>query len=485
MTEISKPNSTCARSALAAAHDLRAVMTGNVLLPGDAAYSSACQIWNGAVGHRPALFAFCRTVEDVQAAVRTARAHGLPLSVRGGGHDWAGRALRHDGLVVDLSRMRGVEVDPQARVAKVGGGATAIDLITAAAPHGLAAVTGTVGAVGMVGMTLGGGYGPLTSRYGLALDNLLEAKVVLADGQVVVANGFENAELFWALRGGGGNFGVVLSISVRLHPIGKLLAGLILFPWSEAETVLRGYAEKVASAPDELTVTVCMFSCPSGELLLFLAPTWSGEHSEGEQIIAGLQTLGTPILVRVGPMSCSDLLAMHDTHVVNGRHYAVKTHWISAMTPEVISKLVVAGIDRTSPFSAITLHPFHGAPTRVPLDATAFGLRREHFLVEITAAWEPGDNIAIHQRWAQNLSRALAPAALPGGYPNLLGPKELDRIAQAYGDNIGRLQQVKRRFDPEWIFTATPLPREAAEGCDAERVKKGTKNVCSDRTVNP
>jgi FAD/FMN-containing dehydrogenase len=264
--------------------------------------------------------------------------------------------------------MRGVEVDPQERVAKIEGGATAIDLITTVAPHELAAVTGTVGAVGMVGMTLGGGYGPLTSRHGLALDNLLEAKVVLADGQVIVANGLENAELFWVLRGGGGNFGVVVSMSVRLHPIGKLLAGLILFPWSEAESVLRGYAEKVASAPDELA----------------------------------------------------------------------------------------------APFTVIALHRFHGAATRVPLDATAFGLRREHFLVEIIAAWEPGDNIAIHRQWAQNLSRALAPAALPGGYPNLLGPEEVDRVALAYGDNIGRLQQVKRRFDPEWIFSATPLPYEVA-----------------------
>jgi len=185
--------------------------------------------------------------------------------------------------------------------------------------------------------------------------------------------------------------GVVVSMSVRLHPIGKLLAGLILFPWSEAESVLRGYAEKVALAPDELA----------------------------------------------------------------------------------------------APFTVIALHRFHGAATRVPLDATAFGLRREHFLVEITAAWEPGDNIAIHQQWAQNLSRALAPAALPGGYPNLLGPEERDRTAHAYGDNIGRLQQVKRRFDPEWIFSATPLPREAAQGCDAERAKNRTKNIWSDRTVNP
>ena len=315
--------------------------------------------------------------------MRTARAHCLPLSVRGGGHDWAGRALRHDGLVIDLSGYEGGRGRPTGGVAKVGGGATATDLITAGAPHELAAVTGTVGAVGMVGMTLGGGYGPLTSRYGLALDNLLEAEVVLANGQVVVANGLENAELFWALRGGGGNFGVVVSMRVRLHPIGKLLAGLILFPWSEAESVLRGYAEKVASAPDELAVIVSMLSCPDGEPVLFLAPTWSGEPSEGEQIIAGLQTLGTPMLVHIGPMSCSDLLAMYDAHVVNGRHYAVKTRRISAMTPEVISKLIAAGTNRTSPFTAIALHHLHGAATRVPFDATAFGLRREHLLVEI------------------------------------------------------------------------------------------------------
>jgi len=180
-----------------------------------------------------------------------------------------------------------------------------------------------------------------------------------------------------------------------------------------------------------------MLSGPEGEPVLFLAPTWSGEPSEGEQIIAGLQTLGTPMLVHIGPMSCSDLLAMYDAHVVNGRHYAVKTRWISAMTPEVISKLIAAGTNRTSPFTVIALHHFHGAATRVPLDATAFGLRREHFLVEIIAAWEPGDNIAIRRQWAQNLSRALAPAALPGGYPNLLGPEEVDRIALAYGATSG------------------------------------------------
>jgi FAD binding domain/Berberine and berberine like len=466
---MSKPANTSlknARSALAAAADLRAVIQGEVLLPGDGGYARARQIWNRAVDHRPALFAVCETVEDVQVAVRTSRAHSLPLSVRGGGHDWAGRALRQDGLVIDLSRLRLVEVNPQTRVAKVGGGATAADLITAATPHGLGAVTGTAGTAGMVGLTLGGGYGPLTSRYGLALDNLLGAEVVLANGQLVTADTSENAELFWALRGGGGNFGVVVSMGVRLHPVGKLLAGFILFPWSEAKSVLRGFAEMVRFAPDELAVTAGVLSDPEGEPILFLAPTWSGQPEQGKQVITELERLGTPILVQIGPMGCSDLLSQYEAQLTNGRHYTVKTRWLPELTPEVISLLLAGASNRTSsfnrtpPFTLIALQHFHGAPTRVPLEATAFGLRREHFLAKILAAWETSTQVdsANHRQWAQNLSSALDSAALPGGYPNLLGPEECERIAGAYGRNLTRLQDVKRRFDPESIFCATSLP---------------------------
>jgi FAD/FMN-containing dehydrogenase len=460
MSEPANTSLKNARSALAAATNLRAVMQGEVLLPGDNGYARARQIWNRAVDHRPALFAVCETVEDVQAAVRVSRAHNLPLSVRGGGHDWAGRALRHDGLVIDLSRLRQVEVDPQTRVAKVGGGATAIDLITAAAPHGLGAVTGTAGAAGMVGLTLGGGYGPLTSRYGLALDNLLRAKVVLANGQLVTADASENAELFWALRGGGGNFGAVVSMCVRLHPVGKMLAGFILFPWSEAESVLRGFAEMVRLAPDELAVTAGVLSDPDGDPILFLAPTWSGQPAQGEQAIMELERLGTPRLVQIGPTGCCDLLSQYEVQVTSGRHYTVKTRWLPELTPDVISLLLTGASNRTSPFTLIALQHFHGAPTRVPLEATAFGLRREHFLVKILVAWETSTQVgsATHRQWAQNLSHALDSAALPGGYPNLLGPEERDRIALAYGGNLTRLQDVKRRFDPESIFCATSLP---------------------------
>jgi FAD/FMN-containing dehydrogenase len=460
MTQIAKTDSSNAQSALAAANDLLATMQGKVLLPADAAYAAARQIWNGAVDHQPALFAVCETTKDVQAAVRAACSHGLPLSVRGGGHDWAGRAIRHDGLVIDLSEMRRVEVDAHAQVATILGGVTAGDLINASAPHGLVAVTSTIGAVGMAGLTLGGGYGPLTSRYGLALDNLLGAEVVLANGQLVTADASENADLFWALRGGGGNFGVVTSMRVRLHRTPGLLAGVILFPWSEAEPVLCGYAKAIVTAADELGVIVGVLSGPNGGPVLFLAPTWSGEPSEGERIIAELQGLGRPLLVMTCPIAYSDLLGMYDAHVVNGRHYAVQTRWVSALTPEVISTLIAWGINRTSPFTAIALHHFHGAATRVPVDATAFGLRREHFLVEAIAAWEPGAQVdsTTHRQWAQNLSQALAPVALAGGYPNLLGPEERDRIVLGYGGNIVRLRDAKRRWDPDCIFSAIPLP---------------------------
>jgi hypothetical protein len=409
---------TIGEPGLAAAHDLRTTMRGKVLLPGDDAYARARQIWNGAVDHYPALFALCETPKDVQAAVRAARVHGLPLSVRGGGHDWAGRALRHDGLVIDLSGMRQVEVDPCARVATVAGGATVQDVLAAAAPHGLVAVTGSCGAVGMAGLTLGGGYGPLTPKYGLALDNLLGAEIILADGRRLTADALEHPELFWALRGGGGNFGVVTSMHVCLHRIRELLTGLILFPWSEAEAVLRGYAEAVASAPDELAVSAGVLSTPDGNPALFLAPSWSGEPAQGKRILAGLQRLGTPVLAQLGPMTCGDMLGMFDAHVVNGRHYAVRTRWLTELTPYVISVLIAAGCARTSPSTVIALHQFRGAGTRVPVNATAFGMRREHFLVEIVAAWDPGDDDdgAVHRRWARNLSQVLAPGALPGGY---------------------------------------------------------------------
>jgi len=455
-----EPRNTTEESGRAAAKDLRAVMRGRVVQPGDEAYDNVRRTWNGAVDHRPALVAICQSTEDVQAAVRAARAHRLPLSVRGGGHSWLGRGIRHDGLVIDLTEMHRVTVDAASRVANIAGGVTAGDLIAAVSPHRLAAVTGTISAVGMAGLSLAGGYGPLSPRYGLALDNLLGAEIVLADGRLVTADEAENPDLFWALRGGGGNFGVVTAMRIRLHPLDSLLAGLILFPISEAASVLHRYAELLASAPDELELMAAILPGPDGRPVLGLAPAWTGDPVVGEETMARVCRLGTPLLAQIAPMTYAQLIARFDTQVVNGNHYEVRTRSLPRMTPEAIAALVEAAQSRTSPLSSILIQDFRGAATRVATDATAFDPRSDHFLIVIVAAWEPGskDDGARHRRWAQDTSRALAPVALPGGYTNLLGPDDSDQIAQAYGRNADRLRDVKRRYDPDRIFSATPLP---------------------------
>jgi FAD/FMN-containing dehydrogenase len=422
-------------------------------------YARARAIWNGAVDHVPGLVIPCRSTAEVQLALSGAQVHGLPISVRGGGHDWAGRALRDGGVVLDLSPMRSVKVDAAARIATISGNATGVEAAAAAVPHGLAPVIGNCGAVGAIGHLLGGGYGALTPGYGLAADNLLSAEVVLADGRAVTADPVQNPDLFWALRGGGGNFGVVTSIRIRLHPVPQLLAGVMLFPWAQAETVLRGYDALLATASDALSVTAVLVSAPDGSPVVMLAPAWSGgDTTAGHQAMARLRGLGTPMLEQVAPMTCADQAHLQDAFVVNGRHHAIETRWLPGLSDETISALVAAGATATSPYSGIALHHFHGAGTRVAADATAFGLRRRHILVEIVAAWEPGDGTP-HRAWARGLSTALAPHALPGGYAGLLAPYAHDQIGQAYGPNAARLREVKRRFDPDNVFSsAIPLP---------------------------
>lgn len=448
-------------TASAAAKELRAVMQGKVVVAGEEDYARVLQIWNGAIEHLPALFAMCETVGDVRAAVQVAGAHHLPLSVRGGGHDWAGRSLRHRGLVIDLCQMREVEVDSFLKVAAVAGGATGTDVINAASPHGLAAVTANVGAVGMAGFLLGGGYGPLTTRFGLGLDNLLAAELVLADGRLVWADDTQNQDLFWALRGGGGNFGVVTSMRIRLHSIGELLAGTILFPWSEAVHVLHGYADLMSSAPDELSVLAGVFSEPDRGPFVLLAPVWTGEREKGAKFMARLKALGTPIVSQIAPMSYSDMLGMHTAKAPSGLHYALHTHWLASLSAEAISAVVDAGDALTSPLSFVAIHHFHGPGTGIAPDATAYGLRRNHFLMEIGAAWEPNAHFqaAAHRHWASNVSSLIAYFALSGGYPNFLTHEAPEQVAFAYGENAPRLCELKRRFDPENVFSSTtPLP---------------------------
>ncbi|PZG01959.1 FAD-binding oxidoreductase, partial [Nonomuraea aridisoli] len=417
-------------------------------------YDAGRTIWNGAVPARPGVVVRCADPAEAQAAVLAVRESGVPLAVRGGGHDWAGRSLSDGGLTIDLSGLRRVTVDPVTEVAEVSGGATAADLVTATQPFGLTAATGTAGSVGMAGLTLGGGYGPLSGRFGLALDNLLSADVVLADGTVVTADAEREPDLFWALRGGGGNFGLVTSMRVRLHRVPTLLSGMVLFPWDQAGTVLAGLSDVLAESTDELTVQFGVLSGPDGRPVVFLSPTWSGDDAAaGERALARLDTLGTPLLSRTAPTTMPEMLAAIDAQFPFGRHVEIRSRSVPSLTSAVRDALSLAGSTLTSPHSAVSVHSLHGAAARVPVTETAFGNRDPHLMIEIIALWEPGDTRAAdHRAWAGDLTGALEPDALPGGYPNLLGDDEVAQIAHAYGPNTERLLAVKRRFDPDHVF---------------------------------
>jgi len=423
-------------------------------------YESARALWNGAVTARPRVIVHCLGPADVQAGIRAAREAGVPLSVRGGGHGWAGSALADGGLVLDLSGMRQVEVDPRSRTARVAGGATAADVVGAAGAYGLVAVTGTVGTVGMAGLTLGGGYGPLSGRFGLAVDSVLSVDVVLADGSLVTADAEHEPELFWAVRGGGGNFGAVTGMRLRLHEIPALLSGMVMYPATQADSVLAGLAGHVpAGGPDELTVQSGFVAGPDGTPVVFVAPTWCGEAEAGERAMAPLTRLGDPLLARLGPTTLAESLAGTDAMFPAGRHVEITTRTLAGLTPEIRAALATGGGALPSPLSALSLHSLHGAATRVPAADTAFGERATHLMAEIIAIWEPDDPApARHRSWSRDVSRSLAPHALPGGYANLLPPDATDQAAHAYGTNGARLLGVKRRFDPDAVFHAIPLP---------------------------
>lgn len=422
---------------------------------------AAATVWNGAVTHRPALIVRCETTADVQHAVRAARKSGLALSVRGGGHDWAGRAIRPGGLVVDLGRMRHVSV--RDNIATVAGGATSADVAEEADRHGRAAATGTVGAVGMLGLSLGGGYGPLAGRFGLAADNLLAAEVVLADGRIVRAGHGDGAdpELLWALRGGGGNFGVITSAEVALHPLTQVLAGSFAFPWEQAEQVLRGYGELLEHASDALTSVIAFVADPDGTPMITVAPTWSGTPADGAAALSGFATLGSPLTAAVGSKSPLAKLREFDGAFPDGARYSIRTRNVAGFTPDVVSALLDAYDARTSPSTFINIHHFHGAATRISLDSSAFGLRRDHFMVELIEIGAP-DEDPLSVRWPRKAGTMLAEHSLPGGYPNLLGPDDELQAAHAYGSHNARLLAVKNRYDPDNIFTATPLPGGAS-----------------------
>jgi len=440
-------------------HKLGNQLPGRLSMPGDDRYVAATAIWAKPSGAMPRAVVRCRTAQDVQSAIRAVRDCDLPLSVRGGGHDWAGRALC-DGIVIDLSGMNSVVIEPATRTAQISGGARAGDVVDAADPLGLAPVTGSVGTVGMTGLTLGGGYGPLIGRFGLALDNLLAAEVVLADGGVALARDDSESELFWALRGGGGNFGVVTTMYYRLHDVPDVRSGMLIYPFAEARAVLERCADIATFMPNEFTVQVGIAVGPDGPVVM-IVPTWCGPSAEGEARLAPFFKLGTLLASSVNVTPYGRSLTVFDPYLVNGQREIMETCWLTAFDGRSIEVFVQAMEMAVSSGCAIFTHEFKGAASRVPEEATAFGLRRDHILIEILAGFvDRSDKLEErqHRGWVRAARASFEATALPGAYPNLIATGD-DRVTQSYGRNAKRLIEAKRHYDPDNVFfSAIPLP---------------------------
>lgn len=437
---------------------------GELIQPGDPTYESARQIWNGHIQRQPALIARCRGVADVIAAVRFGREHDLLASIRGGGHSVAGHAVAEGGLVIDLSAMTGTRVDPAGRTIRCEGGCLNAHLDREAQAFGLAATGGFVSHTGIAGLTLGGGIGHLMRAFGLSIDALRSCDVVTADGELVVASPEVNPELFWGLRGGGGNFGVVTSFEFGLQPLGPMvLAGLIAWPLDQAPTVLAGLRDFLPDAPDAVGVMGNLRLAPPmpfvpealhGKPIVGLVLTYAGPIEEGEQVLRPLRELGTPAFDAVVPKPYTAHQKAFDAAVPHGNHYYWKSHRVGPLTTDMIDVIAGHAEKITSPLSTMAVFSFGGAMARVPEDATAFPHRNASHDINIVGSWLPeqAGDADRHIAWVKGAFADLEPHSR-GVYVNFTSDDAAERIHAAYSDEQwARLTTLKTEYDPTNFF---------------------------------
>jgi FAD/FMN-containing dehydrogenase len=441
---------------------LRKGFSGTILTPKDGDYDEARKIWNGMVDKRPAIIARCASTQDVVKAVTFARDNGVLLAVRGAGHHIAGVSLCDDGLVVDLSRMKAVKVDVAKKRATAEGGATLADFDGATQAHGLATPVGINSTTGIAGLTLGGGFGWLSRKYGMTVDNLESAEVVTAKGEVVRASASENADLFWALRGGSGNFGVVTRFEFRLHDVGPdLLSGLIVYPLSEAKTVLKRYREFVAQAPDELSVWTVLRQAPPlpflpvevhGKEVVVLALLYAGDPKQGEELIQPLRKFGKPVGAHVGVQPYTAWQKAFDPLLTPGARNYWKSHNFTTIADGLIDVVIEYVKRLPSPQCEVFFGGIGGATKRPAPDATAYPHRDAEFVMNVHGRWETPAEDERCIAWSRDYFRASAPFASGGAYVNFLTADETDRVRAAYGPNYDRLARVKAKYDPNNLF---------------------------------
>ena len=435
--------------------ELSGRFSGQLLRPGDDGYEEARTIHNGMIDKRPALIARCLGVADVVDAVNLARSDDLEVAVRGGGHNVAGNAVCDGGVMIDLSLMKGIQVDPKGRTVRAQGGVTWGEFNRETQVHGLATTGGIVSTTGIAGLTLGGGLGWLMGKYGMAVDNLLSAELVLANGDVVRASEDENADLFWGLRGGGGNFGVVSSFEYQLHPVGPVVSGVIAHPIDSAKDVLRFYREFTASLPDELTVFSGLLHAPDGSGLPIAAMILChcGPPAEAEAAVRPVKEFGFPLMDAIGPTGYSETNTMLDAGHPKGALNYWKSNFLNELSDAAIETLIDRFSTCPSPMSGLLLEHFHGAATRVGETDTAFPHRRPGHNFLIVSEWQDPAASEENIAWARETYAAMQPYMASGRYVNYLGEDEgEDPVASAYGSNYERLRSLKNKYDPTNLF---------------------------------
>ena len=442
--------------------ELRGTIKGSVLVLDDPGYEEARQIWNAMIDRRPAVIVQCVQPDDVQPVIRFARKNGLELSIRGAGHNIGGNALCDNGVTIDFSKMKKVRVDAGKRRAYVEPGATLADLDEATQAHGLATPVGINSTTGIAGLTLGGGFGWLTRKYGMTIDNLISVEMITSDGEKIRASQNENTDLFWAVRGGGGNFGVVTQFEFQLFPLGpQIVAGLIVFPFNQAKQILTKYRQFVTSAPEELNVWVVLRKAPPlpflpetvhGKEVVILPIFYLGAVAETEKLIAPLRAFGTALGEHIGAQPYVQWQKAFDPLLTPGARNYWKSHNFTELADGALNSIIEFAGKLPSPQCEILIGLIAGAPNRIATDAMAYGHRDARFVLNVHGRWGEAADDKKCIGWAREFFKATAPYASAGAYVNFMTAEEGDRVAAAYGSNYERLVEIKRRYDPENVF---------------------------------
>ncbi|MCM4173818.1 FAD-binding oxidoreductase [Arenibacter sp. TNZ] len=433
-----------------------------LIMPFDPGYDEGRSVWNGMVDKRPVMIANCRNAEDIKKCVNFAQSHDLLVSIKGGGHNVAGKAVCDDGLMINLSQMNAVAVDPVKRTVRVESGATLGELDKETQKFGLATPVGIVSKTGIAGLTLGGGIGYLGRKHGLTIDNLLSVEIITAKGDLISANETENSDLFWALRGGGGNFGVVTSFEFKLHELGpEIMTAQIFYPIEDAKQVLKFYSEFTSSAAEELAGYALVVKVPpadpfpealQGKIAIALVVSYAGSLDDGKTALEPLENFGNPILRVIMPMSYIALQTSFDKGAPKGMRYYWKAHYIDHLSDEAIDVFVNNTNHIPGELSVVGFEPFGGAITRVEESATAFPQRSASYVLGVWSGWMEAENDEKNINWTREFYNKMTPFASGGAYSNYLDNDDSDKIIASFGSNYSRLQDVKYKYDPNNFF---------------------------------